>query len=115
MNFLIAYDISDPTRLRNVAKRLERSARRVQKSLFIFTGSRKQLDQVLVMAAQEILPTVDRLQAWPIRTSSKSARIDQGAGLPERGLAAIISPQAYWVIEAIDDPHACDDEPLLFE
>ena len=82
MNFLVAYDIADPKRLRLVAKLLEASARRVQKSVFVFTGSRRQLDDLLGCAVQYIEPTVDRIQAWPVRTSNRTQRADAGAALP---------------------------------
>jgi CRISPR-associated endonuclease Cas2 len=36
MKFVVAYDICEPRRLRRVAKRLEQSAVRVQKSVFVF-------------------------------------------------------------------------------
>ena len=43
MKFIIAYDIANPRRLRKVAKRLEQCAVRVQKSVFVYHGTRKQL------------------------------------------------------------------------
>jgi len=43
MLFLIAYDIANPGRLRRVARRLERHALRVQKSVFLFRGSEEEL------------------------------------------------------------------------
>jgi CRISPR-associated protein Cas2 len=36
MKFVVTYDICEPRRLRRVAKRLEQSAVRVQKSVFVF-------------------------------------------------------------------------------
>ena len=113
MNFLIAYDIADPKRLREVAKKAELSARRVQKSLFVFTGSRRELDAVLRSVVAEIDPAADRVQAWPVRTSSRSNRIDAGIALPDTGVALIISPDICMIIEAIDEPNSDDHEPLI--
>jgi len=113
MNFLVAYDIGDPARLRQVAKLMEQSARRVQKSVFVFTGTRRQLDGLMRCLVQEIDPAVDRIQAWPVRTSSRSQRIDAGFALPEMGVAVIVSAEQCLVIEAIDDPQSSHHEPLV--
>lgn len=113
MNFLIAYDIADPKRLREVAKKAELSARRVQKSLFVFTGSRRELDAVLRSVVAEIDPAADRVQAWPIRTSSRSNRVDAGIALPDTGVAVIVSPELCIIIEAIDEPDSDNHEPLI--
>jgi len=113
MNFLVAYDIGEPARLRQVAKRLEQSARRVQKSVFVFTGTRRELDDLMRVLVQEIDTTSDRIQAWPVRTSSRSQRVDAGAGLPEMGVAVVVSAQQCLVIEAIDEPQSSHHEPLV--
>jgi len=113
MNFLVAYDIGEPSRLRQVAKLLEQSARRVQKSLFVFTGTRLELDGLMSGLMREIDPISDRIQAWPVRTSSRSQRIDVGSGMPEMGVAVIVSPAQCLVIEAIDEPQSADHEPLV--
>lgn len=39
MEFLIGYDVADPARLRRVARLLERRARRLQWSVFVFRGT----------------------------------------------------------------------------
>lgn len=103
MNFLIAYDIADPKRLKRVAKTMERFARRVQYSLFMFTGSRSDLESELRAVVSHIEPTVDRVQAWPIRTSTKACRIDAGYTVPDTGIALVIAGDDWTVIEAVDD------------
>lgn len=115
MNFIIAYDIADPKRLRMVAKVLEMHARRVQKSVFVYTGSRTSLDSLVRTAMNEFDPSEDRIQAWPIRTSTRSCRMDAGAALPETGVALIATPSSWIVIEAIDEPGSADHEPLVLE
>lgn len=113
MNFLVAYDIADPKRLRLVAKLMEASARRVQKSLFVYTGTRRGLDGLIRGVVQEIDPVADRVQAWPIRTSSRSQRVDGGSGHADTGVAVIISPDQTLVIEAIDEADSPDHEPIM--
>jgi len=61
-----SYDISEPRRLKRVAKRLEQSAVRVQKSVFIFVGSRAALDGVTGDLTGLIDVAEDRLQPWPL-------------------------------------------------
>lgn len=113
MNFLITYDIADPKRLSRVAKSLERNARRVQKSVFMFTGTRRQVEGIISDLVQVIEPTEDRVQAWPIRTSTRALRIDAGNALPDTGVALIFGDEQWTVIEAMDD--AEDHEPLIIE
>lgn len=113
MNFLVGYDIGDPKRLRLVAKLMEDSARRVQKSLFVYTGTRRGLDGLIRGIVQHIDPVADRIQAWPIRTSSRSQRIDAGTGVPESGVAVVVSAARSLVIEAIDEADSPDHEPIV--
>jgi CRISPR-associated protein Cas2 len=105
MNFVIAYDIADPKRLKKVAKELESFARRVQYSVFIFSGSRRDLQAKLSRVIQEMDIAVDRLQAWPVRTSTKSSRIDIGAALPDTAVALVMGETDFTMIEAMDDNH----------
>ncbi|MCM2373994.1 CRISPR-associated endonuclease Cas2 [Aporhodopirellula aestuarii] len=114
MNFLVCYDIADPKRLQRIAKELEKVGRRVQKSVFCFTGTRRELDEVMNALTQIIDPTIDRIQAWPIRTSTRSARVDVGAALPDRGVVLIVTPDDWRLIEALENP-AENDEPLILD
>ncbi|GIW83334.1 MAG: hypothetical protein KatS3mg105_5141 [Gemmatales bacterium] len=113
MNFIIAYDICEPKRLKRVAQQLERDARRVQKSVFMFTGTRRQLEGVIRGVMQIIDPSCDRVQAWPIRTSTRSCRADAGDTMPDTGLALVFTDQEWTMIEARDDDLA--DPPWLLE
>lgn len=115
MNFLVAYDITDPKRLRAVAKVLERNGRRVQKSLFVFTGKRSDLDGVLALVVALIDPGQDRVQAWPIRVSNRVQRIDHGNCMPETCVAAVLGNHSWSMIEAIDDDGEGDDEALTID
>lgn len=113
MNFIVAYDIADPKRLKLVAKLLERDARRVQKSVFMFHGSRKQLDGIISGLVQYIDPFADRIQAWPVRTSTRAGRVDAGNAIPDTGVALIMASDEWTVVEAMDDSHS--DELFLLE
>ena len=113
MNFIVAYDIADPKRLKNVAHTLEKCGRRVQKSVFIFTGSRKQLDAVIDSLISHIDISEDRIQAWPIRASTRACRIDVGVSLPDTGVALVICEDHWSVIEAMDDNES--HEPIILE
>lgn len=113
MNFIIAYDIADPKRLSLVAKSLERTSRRVQKSLFIFSGSRRELNGIIVDLVQFIEPCEDRVQAWPIRTSTRACRVDAGYSFPDAGVALVIADDQWTVVEAMDDDQ--HHEPLVLE
>lgn len=117
MNFLVAYDIADAKRLRDVAKTLERNARRVQKSVFVFTGTRRELEGVIRELVKLIEPAEDRIQAWPIRTSSKALRIDVGNALPDTAVTLIIASEECTLIEAVDDDanQLHDDPPLCVD
>lgn len=113
MNFLVAYDIADPKRLGRVARLLERDARRVQRSVFMFTGSRRELEGIIAGLMQVIEPTEDRVQAWPIRTSTRACRVDAGYALPDTGVAVVIADDQWTVIEAMDDGES--HAPLLLD
>lgn len=113
MNFIVAYDIADPKRLSRVANTLERSARRVQKSVFMFTGSRRELEGVINDLVMYMEVSEDRLQAWPIRTSTRACRIDAGQTVPDSGVALVIADEHWTVIEAMDDQ--LSHEPLIIE
>ena len=113
MNFIIAYDIADPKRLKQVATSLERTSRRVQKSLFIFNGSRKELNSIITDLVALIDITEDRVQAWPIRTSTKACRVDAGCIVPDTGLALVIADDHWMMIESVDD--LTSHEPLIID
>jgi CRISPR-associated endonuclease Cas2 len=73
MDFVVAYDICHPRRLRRVAKALERRAARCQYSVFLFRGERSALEELLDELAKLIRPDHDVIQAWPIGGGSASA------------------------------------------
>ena len=73
--FIVCYDIGDPTRLRRLHRFLKRHAVPLQYSVFLFTGDDRQLERLLALAEGYIDAKVDDLRAYP---------------LPARGLKAYI-------------------------
>jgi len=78
---LIAYDIADPKRLRRVARRVERGAVRVQKSVFLFRGSADALARLLGRVAPLLDAKVDVVQAWRLAPG----QAPEGAALGNAG------------------------------
>lgn len=82
MRFLIAYDIADPKRLRQLALFLERHAVRVQKSVFLFEGLPNELEVVMRGCLAEIDIYEDVVQSWPIAATTALGRVDLGRHRP---------------------------------
>lgn len=78
MLYLIAYDIADPKRLGRVARRLERSALRVQKSVFLFRGERAGLETLLDQLAELIHSGQDVVQAWQLAAAETPSGLVRG-------------------------------------
>ena len=64
--YLVAYDICDPRRLQRVQRRLKREAMAVQKSVFFYQGSERDLKSLLDELAREMKLKVDDMRAWPV-------------------------------------------------
>lgn len=92
MRFIVAYDICDPRRLKRVAKRLEQSAVRVQKSVFVYDGSRADLDAVCGDLVTLIDIHEDRVQAWGVHESHPTRVLDGASGHPSHAICVAISP-----------------------
>ena len=101
MKFVVAYDICEPRRLRRVAKRLEQSAVRVQKSVFIFEGSRRELDAISADLMCLIDIAEDRIQAWPVHDGPGIRGWDVGTALPGSVAAVILSPEGLVYVESL--------------
>ena len=98
MRFIVAYDICEPGRLRRVAKRLEQSAVRVQKSVFIYEGSRAGLDAVCGDLVTLIDIHEDRVQAWGVHESHPTTVLDPAVGHPTHAICVAISPSVGLVL-----------------
>jgi CRISPR-associated protein Cas2 len=82
VSFVIAYEISDPKRLRRVARVLERRAVRCQYSVFLFRGTADELTSLLDDLAAIIRPAEDVVQAWPVPRGVAPAEYARGETRP---------------------------------
>lgn len=99
MKYVVAYDIADPARLRRVAKRLEQCAVRVQKSVFVFTGTRRELDAVKGDLVTLIDVAEDRVQAWPVHDGPGIVGFVAGTAVPGRALCVVLCPDGLVYVE----------------
>lgn len=99
MKYVIAYDICEPRRLKRVAKRLEQSAVRVQKSVFIFEGTRRELEGVAGDLMGLIDVAEDRVQAWPLHDAPGIHGWDAGTALPGHVAAVVFCPDGIVFLE----------------
>lgn len=98
MKFLIAYDISDEKRLRKTAKYFEKYAERVQRSVFLFSGSPDQMDRLMKGSITEIDPHEDVVQSWPVAMTTTIGRFDIGKAHDPHGLCLIVSAEEVLLI-----------------
>ncbi len=82
MPFLIAYDISNPRRLRRVARFLQRRAIRCQKSVFLLRASRQRVETLLDELLPLLDPSQDAVQAWELAPGQPLEGIARGCVLP---------------------------------
>ena len=66
MTQIICYDISDPKRLRRVSRCLEKVARRIQKSVFLFERSKSDLIDTRQQLLGLVDPSFDRVHSWQV-------------------------------------------------
>jgi|GEM_PF-698514 len=90
MQFIIAYDICDPRRLSRVARRLEKDALRLQKSVFWIDCSFEEVGKVLDCAAEVIDSEVDCIQAWRLHGRETARGQVRGMAMPVQPTAAIL-------------------------
>lgn len=79
--WIVGYDIASPKRLRRVAKFLEKSALRIQFSLFVGCWTEVEFDRVWSGLARLINPRCDDVRAWPVPEAAVVTTI--GTVLPE--------------------------------
>ncbi len=89
--FLIAYDVSNPKRLRRVARTLERRAVRVQYSVFLFRGERAALAELIEELRRLIRPDEDVVQAWPVPHGVDADQYALGSVRPVRPAAVVVA------------------------
>ncbi len=76
--WLVAYDISDPSRLRDVARALEDYGRRLQQSVFLCEQDTTDLDTLRTHLLGLIDPEVDQLAVLPICGRCRNALEQHG-------------------------------------
>lgn len=99
MSFIVAYDVSDPRRLRKAGRYLERYALRTQKSVFLYDGTYASLRAVLSGMLDIIDIHMDRVQAWPVLETAAVRNIDIGALLPPKAICVIAGRATTLVLE----------------
>jgi CRISPR/Cas system-associated endoribonuclease Cas2 len=99
VRFVIAYDVCDPRRLRRVARRLERSALRTQKSVFVFAGDAASLAALLDDVAGLLDLRQDVVQAWKLAADETAGGAARGAPLNLEPPAVVLAEGRRWLLE----------------
>ncbi len=90
--WLIAYDITDPRRLRRLHAFLRKHAVPVQYSVFHFEGSAAQMGRLLQSIGERIDPDSDDVRAYQLPERMQLTTLGRG-GLPEGvDLQSAVSP-----------------------
>ncbi|MBV9123670.1 MAG: CRISPR-associated endonuclease Cas2 [Planctomycetes bacterium] len=98
MDWLIAYDIAHPRRLRRVARLLEKRAVRCQYSVFLFQGERSAVVQLLDEIARLLRAREDVVQAWPVAGQAAGPDLARGCSRPVRPAGVVLAGgQVLWV------------------
>ncbi len=69
--WLIAHDIADPKRLKKVWRFMQKECFRLQYSVYLFSGSREQLDQVLDKLNQIVNNKEDDVRIYAITENTR--------------------------------------------
>ena len=100
MRYVIAYDIADPSRLRRVARRLERHALRHQKSVFLFDGDATAVEMLLDEVAALMDLRQDIIQAWKLGQDSSGAALARGEPANVMPPAVVLGDGQRWFLLA---------------
>ena len=82
MQYLIGYDIADPTRLHRIHRRMTNYATPIQYSIFLLEGSEKLLTQCLTEVMQIFHKKEDDLRVYPLPNNCSQWRLGK-ASLPQ--------------------------------
>lgn len=69
--WLLAYDIRDPKRLQRVGRYLRQEALRLQYSVYLLSGSRDKIEQVVTRLHQLIDETADDVRIYPLTENTR--------------------------------------------
>lgn len=97
--FIIAYDVADNNRLRKLAKCIQTQAVRVQRSVFIFDGTAKNLDVLMRDCLQYIDIHSDVLQSWRLADVVKVETFAAGLSVTPNLAAIVLSPCGCYSVE----------------
>lgn len=111
MEFLIAYDIAAPARLRRVAAFLQRRAIRCQKSVFHAEATSQELASWLDEIGSLINPREDVVQAWPLKKCPSPSRMSRGKVLPLHQSAAVCFATEPIVVASPDRRRRSEERP----
>lgn len=113
MLYLIAYDIADPKRLQRIARRLEKSALRCQKSVFLFRSTQAELEALLDELAPMMKLTEDIVQAWKLSPDQPQMGLVRGTPLELYPSGAVLSSRQPLFVCSVDSvsTHAKDQSP----
>jgi CRISPR-associated endonuclease Cas2 len=92
MQYVVAYDIADSSRLQRVARRLEKVAIRCQKSVFLFPGGPAEVAALLDDLAALIRSDEDVVQAWRLASGQPLQGHARGTPLPALPRAIVLTP-----------------------
>lgn len=90
MHWLVTYDISDPKRLKRVARALEKVGLRCQKSVFHFHGSPEQVERLLEGLTPLLDLANDVVQAWRLAEASAPVPLTRGSPLQVRPASLVL-------------------------
>jgi CRISPR-associated endonuclease Cas2 len=103
MDYLVAYDIACPQRLRRVARVMERRAIRCQKSVFRFRGDRAGVNDLLDEAARAMDEEEDVIAAWLLAAAPTGPALVRGTPLPATPAAVVLAPGQRLFVKQIED------------
>jgi CRISPR-associated endonuclease Cas2 len=99
VHHLIAYDIADPRRLQRIARRLERSAVRCQKSVFLFPAGPAEVETLLDELATLLRTDEDVIQAWRLAQGQPARGLVRGTPLPIVPGGVVLAPRQTVFVE----------------
>jgi CRISPR-associated protein Cas2 len=80
MEYLAAYDIADPKRLKKIARLMESYGIRVQKSVFEFNLGDSRMKALKIDIAKVIDETEDSVRIYPMFANSRNSQDIMGQG-----------------------------------
>ncbi|MCS7167132.1 MAG: CRISPR-associated endonuclease Cas2 [Gemmatales bacterium] len=99
MYYLVAYDIADPRRLQRVARFMERRALRFQKSVFLYQGDLRGVEQMLNEVVRLLDVQADIVQVWQLAKGQPLKGWYRGRPMPLDPAGCILSSNRVVLVE----------------